>query len=107
MKNEESARRLRKALADSGLTQQELSDKSGVSKSSISQYINGTHVPSNKKAALIANVLECNPLWLMGFDISEKKEQNLSRFTDMIESLSPEERNDVMDYIKFVISKRK
>lgn len=45
MKYEETAKRLRYALQECGLSQQELASRSGVSKSSISQYINGTHTP--------------------------------------------------------------
>lgn len=71
--NNETANRLRSALLESGLSQQELANKSGVSKSSISQYINGTHVPGNIKAGLLAEVLKCDPLWLMGFDVPMKR----------------------------------
>ena len=70
MKHELTAKRLSKALSDKGIKPQELSDKSGVSKSSISQYINGSHKPSNISAGKMANVLDVNPMWLMGFDVS-------------------------------------
>lgn len=69
MKNEETAKRLKKALELKGMIAKELSEKSGVNKASISQYINGTHAPSNFSAAKMANVLEVSPVWLMGFDV--------------------------------------
>ena len=85
-KNQETARRLREALSSAGLSQQELAEKSGVSKVSISQYINGTHVPGNKKAGQIASVLGCNPLWLMGFDVpmTENEELDLDELEQKI-----------------------
>ena len=52
-----------------GLIAQELSDMSGVKKSSISQYINGSHKPSNQSSDAMGQVLNVNPLWLMGFDV--------------------------------------
>ena len=74
MKHIETANRINEALAESGLTAQELVNRTGLNKASISQYRNGTHRPSNKTSALIGEVLDVNPLWLMGFDV-EKKER--------------------------------
>ena len=71
MKNELTAKRLQIALSRSNMRPQDLADASGVSKSSISQYVNGSHSPSNISAAKIGKVLNANPLWLMGFDVSD------------------------------------
>lgn len=46
----ESARRLAQALSDAGMRAQDLVERSGVSKASISQYLSGTHTPSNISA---------------------------------------------------------
>lgn len=69
MKNEETAKRLKFAMAAHKLTAKQLSDKSGVSEPSISQYLHGTFAPKNKTAAKLAKVLHVNPMWLMGFDV--------------------------------------
>lgn len=69
MKYEETARRIRKAMSDMGLTQQELANKASVGKSSISHYVNGTNEPGNKTAYILAKVLNVNPAWLMGLDV--------------------------------------
>lgn len=68
MKNQITAQRLREALSDAGMIPQELANASGVNKASISQYINGSHIPSNISSGKIASVLNVNPLWLMGFN---------------------------------------
>ena len=68
MKHELTANRLRQAMRAKGLRQQQLSDQSGVTKSSISHYINGKNVPDNFQAAKMAKVLEVAPEWLMGID---------------------------------------
>ncbi len=69
MKNIETARRLQDALDRKGITATELAKKSGVSKASISQYLNGSHAPSNISSAKMAEVLGVNALWLMGFEL--------------------------------------
>lgn len=69
MKNEITAKRLTLALSNANIRPQELADKSGVSKASISQYVNGSHAPSNISSGKMASVLNVNPLWLMGFDV--------------------------------------
>lgn len=69
MKNEITAKRLRLSLDNANMKPQELAEKSKVSKSSISQYVNGSHAPSNISAGKIGKVLDVEPLWLMGFDV--------------------------------------
>lgn len=51
MKNEETAKRLKLAMDNKNLTAKQLSDKSGVSEPSISQYVHGTFAPKNKKSS--------------------------------------------------------
>lgn len=76
MKNEITAKRLRLALYNASMKPQELAEKSKVSKSSISQYVNGSHAPSNISAGKMGKVLGVEPLWLMGFDVSMKSENS-------------------------------
>lgn len=71
MKNPVTAKRLRQAMDEMGMKAVELSEKSGLGKSSISQYMNGSHSPSNISAGKMGKVLKVNPLWLMGFDVSK------------------------------------
>lgn len=68
MKNPITAQRLSIALSNNNMIPQELSNASGVSKASISQYLNGSHAPSNISSGKMARILNVNPLWLMGFD---------------------------------------
>ena len=64
-----TARRLRFAMDRCGMKAAELALRSGVNKSSISQYLNNSHTPSNFSAQKLANVLGVNMVWLMGFDV--------------------------------------
>lgn len=58
-------------------SQQEFADYCGISKFSLSQYVNGTNTPGNVNAAKIAKKMRVNPLWVMGFDVpKEARAQN-------------------------------
>jgi transcriptional regulator with XRE-family HTH domain len=76
MKYKKTAHRLNKILNLRGMKPQELCNMSGVSKSSISHYINGSNTPSNLSAGKMAAVLGVDPLWLMGFDVNMEKENS-------------------------------
>lgn len=65
----ETARRLREAMDDRNIRAVELVELTGISKGSISQYVNGVHSPSNKSASIIGKLLKVSPIWLMGFDV--------------------------------------
>ena len=66
MKYPETARRLASELELKEMNQQTLAEKSGVNKASISQYVNGTHMPSVESAKKMAKVLGVNYSWLLG-----------------------------------------
>lgn len=67
--NSAFATRLKEALAMRGMTPAELSDISGVYKSSISMYLSGGNDPKQKAVYLMAKALSVDPSWLMGFDL--------------------------------------
>ena len=69
MKHPLTSRRLSIALSNANMKPQELANRAEVNKASISQYINGSHKPSNISAGKMASVLKVSPLWLMGFDV--------------------------------------
>lgn len=52
------AQQLRQIMKERGMTQSELSLKTGISKSGISQYLSGVHKPGMKALSSIADVLE-------------------------------------------------
>ena len=52
-----------------GGSQQRFADRTGINKSSISQYVNGRNLPSSIRADQIAGAFKVNPAWVMGFDV--------------------------------------
>ena len=57
--------RLKKCIAEKGISAAELSRASGVNKVAISNYIKGTYVQKQDKVYLLAKALHVNPGWLM------------------------------------------
>lgn len=72
MEYEVTARRLQKALEEKDMLPTELARLTGVSDASISQYLNGKHKPTKRTADKLAEVLGVNPLWLKGYNVSER-----------------------------------
>lgn len=66
---ETTALRLRKALNIRSMKQMELSEKTSIGKSAISQYLSGKVIPKQDKIYLMAKALDVNEAWLMGYDV--------------------------------------
>lgn len=70
---EKCATRITKALAIRGMRQYELCEKTKIPKSAISQYISGAFEPKQDRVFLIAQALNVDPVWLMGYDVPMEK----------------------------------
>jgi transcriptional regulator with XRE-family HTH domain len=58
------------------MKQTELCKRSKVSKSSLSEYLSGKHIPNQVKIFALAKALDVDPVWLWGYDVPmEKKEE--------------------------------
>ena len=69
METVEIRKRLSDALSLRNMKAVELSEKTGISKGSISQYMSGYVEPKSDRIYLMAKALSVNPVWLMGFDV--------------------------------------
>ncbi len=75
--------RLEMALAIRGVRPVELSEKTGILQSTISQYRSGYAEPKSDKLVAIANALSVNPVWLMGVDVPmEMPETTLQKYEE-------------------------
>lgn len=61
--------RLIQVLREKNITPKELSEKTGIPKSSISQYMSGYAKPKQDRIYLISKALDINPTWLLGYDV--------------------------------------
>lgn len=72
-KKDTFANRLSQALSLRKMKQSELSKKSGIWASAISDYINGKYEAKQDKVDIIANTLNVDPAWLMGYDVNMER----------------------------------
>ena len=72
---DEIKNRLRKAINIRNIRQIDLCEKTGISKSSISQYMSGYARPSDENIFLIAKALNVNEAWLLGYEAPMEKNQ--------------------------------
>lgn len=66
--------RICKALRIRGMRQIDLSEKTGIPKSAISQYCAGSFKPKQKRLFKIAQALGVDEAWLMGLDVPMERE---------------------------------
>jgi repressor LexA len=114
MKYPETAMRLRKAMEAKNLTPQELSNKSGVSKGSISLYLSGQNEPRTRNAGKMAEVLEVEPMWLMGFSeeiinasgTAQRLALYQKELSKMVNNMNDEQRKSLMEFAQYLESKK-
>ena len=60
--------RLKESMFKRGLTARELACKSNISEASISRYLSGKLVPKQGTIQALAEALDVDPVWLLGYD---------------------------------------
>ena len=78
--------RLNTAMRIRNIKASELSAKTGIAKSSLSEYINGKYEAKQDGVYLLAKALDVNEAWLMGLDVSmerRKEESNVFPISDI------------------------
>ena len=77
-KVESCGTRIKKALSLRGMTQAELCRLTKMPKGSLSLYISDAYEPKADRTHDIARVLDVDPLWLLGYDVSMDGAKNAS-----------------------------
>lgn len=72
---DELKNRLKKALSIRNMKPIELSEKTGIPKSAISQYMSGYTKPKQDRIYYISKALNINEAWLMGYDVAMEKDE--------------------------------
>lgn len=67
----EFGHQLRRAIVDRGITQEELSDLTGISRQMLSRYVNGTSTPSGYIISRLSEVLKCDVRKLTRFGFED------------------------------------
>lgn len=69
MKQENFATRLQKAMAKKGYKQVDLVNKTKIDKTLINKYLANISEPKQDKLEILAQALDTNEVWLMGYDV--------------------------------------
>ncbi len=92
------AQRIKEGLAARDMTQADLCRITGIGKSAMSQYVNGSFVPRQDRTYMIAKALNVSEAWLMGFDVpmerkapaSPEESERIKEFADVFGKLTAE-----------------
>lgn len=102
--------RLRQLMEGKRITQQELADKTGCSRQSISQYMDGSNAPNIDKLILIAEFFNISIDYLVGKDKEQTEEelvQSIVNYTgldeksvEVLHNLKCESTNEIEETVK-------
>ena len=67
--NYEKRNRIREALQIRNMKQVELSEKTGIAKGTINNWLNQRYQPKQKSLLSLAKALDVSEMWLAGFDV--------------------------------------
>lgn len=74
--------RLLVAMQSRGVNQTQLAERTKISKSMISEYLQGKYLPKQDKVYKIARSLEVDESWLMGYDVDMTPNRYLNDDTE-------------------------
>lgn len=87
------AQRLREALNAAGKKQADLVRETGLDRGSISSYLSGKYEPKQKAIYKMAQVLNVNEAWLLGYDVPMERSAE-SKKNDQLAKLIVKMRSD-------------
>lgn len=114
---------LNEAMIDKQMKQIDIINKSKllsdngakITKTDLSQYVNGKTSPGQKKLYVLSKVLDVSEAWLLGYDVSPKRptdeERHLNQNEQIIaahikDDVTDEEMKEIVNFIEYIKSKR-
>lgn len=111
-----SSQRLKEMMDFLQLKQSDVVNKTGITKSALSNYLHGTREPRQDQISKIADPYKINPTWLMGYDVPMFMNDlhDLTTFMDNNEQLlidtyrngSDIEKRMIVELLAFINSKK-
>ena len=110
--------RLKEALSLSGIKQVDLSRKTGIDKSLISNYVSGKYKAKQDNIYLLAKALNVSEAWLMGFDVTPERDVSMAsvfvsnepvklpeiEFISLFDRLSAKQQRHIVSSMKELLS---
>lgn len=110
MKNDTFANRLKQAMKINQLKQKDLVVKTNIDKTLINKYLKGVTEAKQDNIEILAEALNVDEVWLMGYDIPLNGSTTNSNM-DEVELLFSKYKHiltkEDKEYIKFIIDKRR
>lgn len=75
MRQSDIKTRLRIMISHFGITQKELSQKTGIREATICLYFTGKRTPNAKYLCMIADAMQVSPSWILGYGDDDKMER--------------------------------
>lgn len=110
---ETCGKRISKALALRDMKQAELCTLAKIPKGSLSLYVNDAYEPKQDRLYVMAEILDVDPVWLMGYDVPMEREKKTPEklqlsegeemLLDLFRRVPVESQPMVLDLIKAVL----
>lgn len=85
------------------MTQAELSKESGVSKSTLSEWLNDKYEPKQNNIYILSQTLGVSPTWLMGLDVEKDIKADISTVYNKLE---PPRQAKVYDFAEYQLKEQ-
>ena len=95
-------KRLEEMMEKKGMKQADLAKATGISRSLISSYLSGRYRPNDERLKALADALECDPMWLGGFDCVEEDDEEA--FLDQFKRLNVEDKRTILTLLNFMLN---
>lgn len=83
----ERKNRIDEALSLRGMKKIELSEKTGIHKATISNWINQKYQPKQKSLILMAKILDVSEIWLAGYDVPMERPIEQKKMDQLADSI--------------------
>ncbi|MGM8140893.1 S24 family peptidase [Enterococcus italicus] len=112
---ETTQQRLRQLMSERNLKQIDIlnmskkyQDKYNIkmSKSHLSQYVNGKSSPDQHKLYLLAQTLGVSEAWLLGYDVPKEKDSEVSSIETIYNQLDPPRKAKVYDFASYQLKEQ-
>lgn len=125
--NSTTSNRIKQAMKSSNLKQidivnkaKSMEEETGIklSKTDLSQYVNGKVTPGQKKLYVLAKILNVSEAWLLGYDVESKRidDKERDKFNQQQETIAghankdeftPEEWEEIENFMQWVRDRKK
>lgn len=87
-------------MAEKGMKQVDLAKATGIDKSLISSYVVGRYEPKDENLQALAKALDCDPLWLAGYDGIEEDDD--VAYLERFRKLCVDDKRTILTLLQFL-----